>query len=179
MTPERRLDILIRTRELIAHPSQWGQGTFTQQSWVDRFLMRPPRICVMGAVQIACNEGIIWTAEVAEIHDWLLRFIPARDRNHSAYGIGVMSWQDRRTHRDVLALVDTAILEAQMALESAQRPNEPDDRAHDEQNEQDCPQHGSDSTRDGWEPCVKVDCPPLTEHFINYVVPPHDCDHEF
>lgn len=144
MTPERRLEILTKTRALIADPHGWGRGTFWQHPIIDRFLMRPPRLCLMAAVQVATNGGVVWTAEVAEIHDYFLALVPEAERAASPYGVGMMTWNDRHEHHEVLGLVDLAIMETW--LELSPDAEQPHDDGNNRQHDEDCPQHGSTDT---------------------------------
>lgn len=146
MTPERQLDILIATRSLISHPSQWGKGRFISSiTFVDRLLRRRQRMCLVGAVSVAAtghtpadSASTMWTAEVHEVTSYLATLIPADDPNRSAYGLGMMTWNDRHTWNEVISLVDLGILETRYQLSAAEdHKHESDDR----QDDQDRPKH--------------------------------------
>ena len=123
MTPERQLDILTRTRDLISHPSRWGQGTFVQHPLIDRLMMRPPSLCLMAAVQqAATGDPESWNVEVMEIHNFLLALIDTSQLRCSAYNLGMMTWNDHHTHPELIALLDLAILETSYLLADANHP---------------------------------------------------------
>lgn len=144
MTPRRRLEILARTRDLIADERHWGTGTMMQHPMVDRFLMRPPRHCLMGAVQVAANNGLAWTTEVFEVHEYLRTFVDPVEVAKSPYGLGMMTWNDQHTHAEVIALLDLAIEDSWFELTPTQdEQHEGDDR----QDHEDSPQHELGSTQ--------------------------------
>lgn len=141
MTPERQLEILTGTRNLIADPKRWGKGRFiTQQTAVDRFLMRRPRMCLMGAVSVAatgyvppCSSDTRWTEEVRDIGEFLVKLVPANDHARSAYGMGMMAWNDQHEHAEVIGLLDVAIFETMMSASTQNEQHQSDD-GEDDQN---------------------------------------------
>jgi hypothetical protein len=147
MTPERRLEILIRTRALIADEHRWGQGTLSRHPLVDRLMMRPPRLCLMGAIMVAATGSLTYTAEVWDIDEFLIELIPERERV-SAHGQHAMAYNDRHSHSDIVFLLDTAIFHTQCEIElrgatiglhaSAQDEQHQRDDREDDQNR---PQH--------------------------------------
>lgn len=145
MTPERRLEILTKTRALIERPWMWGQGTLSQHTIVDRFLMRPPALCLMGAVMKAANGTLEYSAEVWQINDYLGGLLSPEEAR-SAYGekFRMMCWNDRHEHHEVLGLVDLAIMETW--LELSPDAEQPHDDGNNRQHDEDCPQHGSTDT---------------------------------
>lgn len=125
MTPERRLDILTRTRDLIADRRRWGQGTLVQHPLVDRLTMRPQSYCLMGAIMVAATGELEYTAEVWEINDYLIELIPERDRPNSPYGKAytIMGWNDQHEHHEVIALLDLASLETSLGCSHLVAPS--------------------------------------------------------
>jgi hypothetical protein len=142
MTPDRQLEILTRTRNLISHPSKWGRLMFvTPPTMVDRLLMRQPRLCLVGAIsQAVTGSANDWSAEVTDVCSYLASFIDTTGYSYTA----VMKWNDVHTHAEVLALLDLAILDTQLGSAPA---DEEQNQSNDRENQEDCPQHGADSTR--------------------------------
>lgn len=146
MTPERRLEILKTTKSLISHPSRWGQGTMVQHPLIDRLMMRPPRMCLVAALSAAIHgvepiiaDRLLWDRETAEVHDYLWERTGSRPV--SPYGRQLMSWNDRVEHGDVVWLIDIAILDTLVEIDSAPSAQQPDDGADDQQDDQDGPKH--------------------------------------
>lgn len=102
MTPQRRLEILTGARARILDPAHWGQLRFEAHNIIDRFLMRPARLCLMGAVNVEiCGEAATWTVETAEISQYLAGLTPGN--------VAPMTFNDCAKHSQVIGLLDLAI----------------------------------------------------------------------
>lgn len=158
MTPERLLDILVKTRAIIADPKHWSTGTLMQHPLIDRLMMRPPSYCLGGAVMVAAEGELRYTTDVYLALDFIARLIPDRERC-SPYGSKhtVFAWNDAHTHREVIALNDRAIeaartlcvvdLEAQFALDAPAEDEQ--DQGHDCEYDENRPKHDDSNTRVG------------------------------
>jgi hypothetical protein len=146
MTPERRLEILQRTRALLDHPSKWGRGTMVQHSMVDRLLMRPPRLCLIAAVYSAIHGlipavGEAWDRETSDIHDYLWGLVG--EAPLSPYGRQLMSWQDRAEYADIVRVLEVAVLETELELSDAASSEDEQNQGHNRQDHEDRPEHES------------------------------------
>lgn len=147
MTPQRRLEILTRTRALIADRHRWGKGTLQQHTIIDKLMMRPPSLCLMGAVMVAVTGRLDYSWEVYQTVDFLAELVPFK---RSAHGNHVTAYNDRAstTHADVMFLLDTAIFYTETELAGAATQDEQHER-HDGKDHQDRPQHVDGDTRTG------------------------------